>query len=328
MRPEDDYPHPVGPESNFNESMYCYLHDLGSGLNGFVRLANRPNEGPGERTICLYLPDGRLAFSFARPEITSNDAFDAAGLRFEVREPLRRVDVSFAGRVSLIEDPAAMADPQRALSASPTADGEINLTVRAVAPPFEHSFDTAEGSFAPNHYEQLLSVVGTVRIGEWATMIGGPGLRDHSWGPRHWQTPWFYRWVHGSTDGFGFMGAYFGRPDGSAIRGGFVWDGSTLHQLDTIELVTERDERDEQVGITVVLRGQGGERKVRGRVRSKVPLRNRRNRRDSGGSGGRELVTRIVEGSTTWTLDDGRVLHGMSEYLDQIVDGRPVGLSV
>src|SRR4051812_39566027 len=30
---------------------------------------------------------------------------------------------------------------------------------------------------------------------------------------------------------------------------------------------------------------------------------------------------------TEWTLDDGRVGYGLSEYLDQIVDGKPVGLA-
>ena len=48
-----------------------------------------------------------------------------------------------------------------------------------------------------------------------------------------------------------------------------------------------------------------------------IPLRNRR---DEG------LVTRISEGLTEWTLDDGRVGYGLSEYLDQIVDDQPVGL--
>jgi hypothetical protein len=29
---------------------------------------------------------------------------------------------------------------------------------------------------------------------------------------------------------------------------------------------------------------------------------------------------------TRWTLPDGQVGYGLSEYLDQIVDGAPVGL--
>jgi hypothetical protein len=39
------------------------------------------------------------------------------------------------------------------------------------------------------------------------------------------------------------------------------------------------------------------------------------------------LVTRISEGMTEWTLDDGRKGYGLSEYLDQIIDDAPVGLA-
>ena len=60
---------------------------------------------------------------------------------------------------------------------------------------------------------------------------------------------------------------------------------------------------------------------LRGSVLNLIPLRNRR--RDPDGA---ELVTRISEGLTRWTLDDGRTGYGLSEYLDQIVDGSPVGL--
>ena len=52
---------------------------------------------------------------------------------------------------------------------------------------------------------------------------------------------------------------------------------------------------------------------------SLIPLRNRRHDPD-----GDMLMTRISEGMTEWRCD-GRVGYGLSEYLDQIVDGQPVG---
>ena len=58
-----------------------------------------------------------------------------------------------------------------------------------------------------------------------------------------------------------------------------------------------------------------------GNVHSLIPLRNRRKTPD-----GEQLVTRISEGLTEWKLDDGRVGYGLSEYLDQIIDDRPVGI--
>jgi len=84
--PEDDYMHELGPEPNFNESMYFNFFDPEKSIGGFVRLGNRANEGQAEMTVTLYLPDGRVLFMFKRPDIDGNDAFDAGGLRFEVIE--------------------------------------------------------------------------------------------------------------------------------------------------------------------------------------------------------------------------------------------------
>ena len=57
-----------------------------------------------------------------------------------------------------------------------------------------------------------------------------------------------------------------------------------------------------------------------------IPLRNRRQDPD-----GNWLMTRISEGMTRWTVEsgehEGQVGYGLSEYLDQIVDGTPVGLA-
>ncbi|MDP1554103.1 MAG: hypothetical protein Q8L84_01480, partial [Hyphomonas sp.] len=56
-----------------------------------------------------------------------------------------------------------------------------------------------------------------------------------------------------------------------------------------------------------------------GKVLSLIPLRNRRTTPD-----GAELTTRITEAMTEYHCD-GKVGYGMSEYLDQIIDGRPMG---
>ena len=58
--PEDDFTHELGPESNFNESMYFNFFDPEQSIGGFVRLGNRANEGQAEMTVCIYLRDGRV----------------------------------------------------------------------------------------------------------------------------------------------------------------------------------------------------------------------------------------------------------------------------
>ena len=45
ITPEDDYTHLVGPENNFNESVYFNFFDNKSNRGGFIRIGNRANEG-------------------------------------------------------------------------------------------------------------------------------------------------------------------------------------------------------------------------------------------------------------------------------------------
>ena len=48
IKPEDDYTHELGPESNFNESVYFNFFDPTQNRGGFVRMGNRANEGYAE----------------------------------------------------------------------------------------------------------------------------------------------------------------------------------------------------------------------------------------------------------------------------------------
>src|SRR5271167_4647074 len=84
LDPEDDFPHLTDSTTIFNESVYVNGFDPASGLGGWMRLGNRVNEGFAELSVCFYLPDGRIACQFQRPNITSNERFDAGGLSYAV----------------------------------------------------------------------------------------------------------------------------------------------------------------------------------------------------------------------------------------------------
>jgi hypothetical protein len=319
--------HELGPEPNFNESMYFNAYDPDSRLGGFFRLGNRPNEGSGEMTMCLYLPDGSVAFMFRRPHVTTNEAFAAAGMRFEVVEPFVELRVTYGGDAVLLDDPSQMADPRQAFTSNPHAQCAVSLVYRGSSAMFggepDQPVERPGEEFARGHYEQLVAVEGTVQVGEDRWELSGHGLRDHSWGPRYWQAPWYYRWLTGNVGkDFGFMGSRIARRDGPGTRGGFVWDGDALHVCHDFRIRStwEGDARYHRT-IEAELVTQSRTWTVRGSVLRLIPLRNRR--RDADGN---ELVTRISEGLTQWTLDDGRTGYGLSEYLDQLVDGMPVGL--
>jgi hypothetical protein len=322
LEPQDEYLHELGPEPNFNESMYFNMFDPSNRIGGFFRLGNRANEGYAEMTACLYLPDGRVAFMFQRPRIVDNRRFDAGGMTFEVVRPFEELEVSFKGSVVLLDDPLAMADPRRAFTENPHGPCLVNLTYSGLSPMIGGEPDKPRErpgeEFARGHYEQLVSAYGSIEVDGLRWEVDGYGLRDHSWGPRYWQAPWYYRWLTGNFGPtLGFMGSRIARPDGPGTRGGFVWDGTALHLCQDFSISTTWSGSDAyHQGIEAVLRSGDQSWEIKGRVRSLIPLRNRRE----------GLVTRISEGLTEWTLADGRVGYGLSEYLDQIVDGKPVGL--
>lgn len=329
LEPADEYMHPLGDEQTFNESMYFNFYDPAARLGGFFRLGNRANEGYAEMTVCLYLPDGRVGFMFQRPTIDHNDAFDAGGARFEVVTPFEELTVTYEGDVVLLNDPRAMADPRAAFTENPSVPGRASLTYTRVSDMVGGEMPGAEQpglEFAKGHYEQLVAATGTVAVGDQSWDVQAFGLRDHSWGPRSWQAPYYYRWLTANMGpDFGFMTSRVARREGPGIRGGFVWeDGKVIH-CDNCTISTEWEGEDRyHRAITATLSAggylTGGEDRqwqFRGRVLSLIPLRNRRDGK----------VTRISEGLTEWTLEDGRVGYGLSEYLDQIEDGVPVGLA-
>lgn len=340
LEPIDEYLHEVGPEPNFNESMYFNVVDPSSGVGGFFRIGNRPNEGTGEMTVCLYLPDGRVGFMFQRPEVTSNDAFDAAGLRFAVVEPFEELTVDYGGKVVVLDDPLQLEDPKAAFTSNPYAEAEVHLTITRVSDMFGGEPDARpeaaggdggpggwENEFARGHYEQLVAGRGSIRVGDREWAVDGFGLRDHSWGPRYWQAPWYYRWLTANVGpSFGFMLSRIARRDGEGTRGGFVWEDGRLHLCDGCEVSTTwSDGGSFHDTIRATLRSSraGREWRINGRVRTMVPLRNRRQAPD-----GEWLHTRIAEGLTEWHVEGVEGTGwGLSEYLDQIVDGRPVGLA-
>jgi hypothetical protein len=329
LDPSDEYMHPLEEASNFNESMYFNLVDGARGVGGFFRLGNRANEGRAEMTTCVYLPDGRVAFMFDRPAIEGNDAFDAGGMRFEVVEPFRELTASYEGQVVLLDDPLAMADPRTAFRENPWTECRAELTFRGISPVYGGEPVNDDGSpipesgegFARGHYEQHTAGTGTITVGDDTWNVDGLGLRDHSWGPRHWQSPWWYRWLTANLGpDFGFVVTIVAGRDGSRRMGGMVLrDGAYEHVTDAaIETVWVGDDLYHQ-GIRATATTSERTYEIEGTVTNLVPLRNRRTTPE-----GEELLTRISEGLTEWRCE-GRTGHGLSEYLDQIVDGRPVG---
>jgi hypothetical protein len=332
LEPQDEYTHAPDSATNYNESMYFNVFDPVTKVGGWFRLGNRPNEGYAEMTICLYLADGRVAFMYAKPKITDNKALDAGGLKFEIVEPFKRLKVTYAGKAVLLKQPFDMAEPSRAFRDNPVLPCTVDLDYEGVSPMFGGETVRKDGrpididpekSFAKAHYEQHMAVRGTFAIGDERFAVNGFGLRDKSWGPRYWQAINWYRWcpMNFGRD-FAMMLSIVAGNEGSPRQGGMVLKDGVYDLIEECAIDSDWDENWYQTALRARVKTKSGARyDVDGKVLSLIPLRNRRRTPD-----GAELNTRITEGMTEYRCND-RVGYGLSEYLDQIVDGKPTGIA-
>lgn len=315
IKPEDDYTHPLGPEPNFNDSMYFNFFDNKKDFGGFMRIGNRANERYAEVTLTLYLPTGEVMFNYKRPEIDNNDAFDAGGMKFETIEPLTKLRTTYEGTAVFLTEPSQMADPSQAFRNNPHKPVSIDLVHEAVGPVYGSSganrvIEDPEKEFAKAHYEQHMHTTGHVTVDGDRTEIDAYGLRDHSWGPRFWQNIFSYRWL---TCAFGpdlgIMVSEIRRSETERTQAGVVVRGETVQPITSVEIESQHEaDSPQHNAMKATLRLGSGETLVlEGDVKSYIPLRNRREGR----------VTHIGEGMTEYRLGD-RVGYGISEYLDQV----------
>ena len=184
-------------------------------------------------------------------------------------------------------------------------------------------------SFAKAHYEQHCSVTGTITVGAaddestgTVMEIDGLGLRDKSWGPRYWQALTWYRWLPMVfSDDFAMMLSVIDRGEGRApSASGMVLVGDEYHKVIDCRVDADWNENGEQTTMRAWAKTAEREYELTGEVLSMIPLRNRRKTPD-----GEQLHTRITEAMTRYECD-GKVGIGMSEFLDQVVDGWPIGV--
>ena len=307
VKPEDDYTHPLGPEENFNESVYFNFFDPKEQRGGFVRIGNRANEGYAETTIIVFNSDGSAFFNYKKPEISSNDGWNAGGTKVEVLVPGEKLRTTYEGSALYMVNPKDMQDPSKAFKQNPFRKIKLELQHHGVGPLFGHVGEPGDGNdFARAHYEQHMGVKGTITIeGEAPLVINGYGLRDHSWGPRYWQSIRSYRWLTGNFgDDLGMVLSVIGDR-----VGGMFHKGDEFIKVSAVELKTsyEPGTRFHTGFEAAVTLENGDEHQIKAEVKGFVPLRNRRS----------EQVTYIGEGMTQYVLDGDRVGYGLSEYLDQ-----------
>ncbi len=328
LQDSDEYRHPIGPASNWNESRYIDFWDPTRRVGGWFRIGNRPNEQHAEMSACINLPDGRNAFMFARPAIVGNE-LEAGGQRWQIDSPWGRTRVGYRGEMLVLDDAWKLVDPKRAFNESPRVDASIELSTRAYGLGSVMGFDQdhIDRIFLPGqadfHYQHLIHTTGRVTVGDQTWFVDGRGGKDHSWGPRNWHAKIYLRWLIASfDDDHGFMLVRAVGPN-KKTRSGYVWDRGRFHLVDDFEMRNEYapGPHFELRKTALRIRGGGQEWVASGTPQAWVPLRHRQT-----DAQGKPALLRIVKSPTNWVAGDGRQGQGMCEYHDLMVDGRPIGI--
>ena len=324
LEPQDEYPHRPDASSNFNESVYTNAFKPDGSVGGWMRLGNRVNEGYAELSVCLYLPGGRVACQFGRPEIKANERFAAGGLDYDVVEPFKRMTMRYEGDVMLLDDPNLLRNPKR-LGEAKRAPASVVFAHTGLSPihggrPTSPTQETMYGrDFSLNHFNQHTRVEGSIRVGAEEWKLDGLGWRDHSWGPRYWQSIYWYRlFIATFPDGRAFMLLKITDKGGRARRVGVILVDGQYEDIVDMDVTTEWSEAQDPVRMTLGVRTPTRRELITGEVLTMAPLRNRRQ------IGDQTLVSRIAEGYTKFTWN-GAVGYGMTEYIERIEDGRLAG---
>lgn len=317
IEPRDDRAHEVGPDPAWSESYYFNFFDPGSGIGGFTRIGIRPNEGYADGNLLLFLPDGGAVAVLNREERRANsDLVRVGSVSYERVEDLARWRVVCGGAGLAFPDAADFDFPPRARSGEGGrgATGRVvevgaDLDFVAAMPPFGTSgrrrrsaeAAAAARAVAAGHFEQMGTLRGHLRIGDERVSIDGLGVRDKSWGPRDWSAPWAWRWFSMPFGPDLALGVHSILLAGREVQAGWAWREGRTTKMAGFSLETTYEGAFHRSLVIEAADVEGERYRIRGEVRSVIPLR--------------QGATRIHEGLTTFSLED-RECTGIAEYLD------------
>jgi hypothetical protein len=288
----DEALHDPSGQPLYNESVYVNfvtgLHDDGL-LGGILRVGLRPTDGYRELSLNLPLDDGSTVFLYEREALAPDEfqvgspLWHCAGMRLEATEPTRRWMLAYEGtRPRRLLDPAQFGlDPGAALRGSEQCRVSLHLAFEGQFPLHALSASgdiLAEGGapFARDHYEQFGSVSGTIELGGRVATVAGAGLRDHSWGPRDWQsTPHSNFTTIIAQDGTALV-AFAARLADREQMHGLRWTESGMQTVNGFELTSDYT-GEVWIGPSHAMAFDLPDRRLRydGTVRAFLPLRHR-----------------------------------------------------
>jgi hypothetical protein len=325
--PADEGMHEPTKERFFSESAYFAVYDASSGVGGMMRVAHRVNDGYAEMTLNLPMPDGTVVFDYKRTDIVTDQFFKAATMEIECTEPLQTVRLSYEDDAVLLKDPTLLAtNTRRAMREEPRIKTEVDFTYQALHPNIEKITATGDLSsgelpLARDHFEQFGIITGTVKVGDNTYKIErGLTMRDHSWGPREWVSPVYWRQaLPMMEDGTCVSASRIGLSETEAATGGLIIDpDGTTHAGGVTRIETEQEYKGAPTfegGYTVDLETEDGSSfHADATVLAFIPLRHRHPDTDN--------VMRVGQALCKFE-SDGRVGYGWTDFWKRLDGGDP-----
>lgn len=309
----------------FNESAYFQFVDPENDTYILMRIGNRINEGHAEVTVLAFFLDGKAGFHFERAPIEDNASFAAGGLRFEVVEPFHRMRVRYSGPLHILATPLELAKPAKEFTKNPVREFDLDLQYTDFAPPYS-GLNNAPGSaddnalaasLAAGHYRVPCRASGTAGFAGDGKTVEGFGFRDHSWGPRVWNSPNYWRWFSGIADERNWFDILAMKVDGRRLPDfGVACRDGDVRFVDKIDISSSYGPPPHYPeSASVTMHHSDGDIRIGVERVHVAPLRHRNG----------DMVARLAELILRCEMN-GVTAFGFGEYQDRINDGVPEGM--
>jgi hypothetical protein len=196
---------PRGEHESQNDSVYFnFVAPPESSIyGGVIRVGLRPNDGYTESSLVMPRRDGTVLFHYKRVPVSpeehpEGDSMWRSGpMSLGATQPTKSWRLRYAsGDSRIVRDPRAFGeDPGGTWRASDPIATEFDF---AWTGDFPMHVLSAGGNLMPgnheitygkNHYEQFGRLSGELSVGGEEYLISdAPAFRDHSWGPRVWES--------------------------------------------------------------------------------------------------------------------------------------------
>ncbi|MBW2230633.1 MAG: hypothetical protein JRH17_09615 [Deltaproteobacteria bacterium] len=180
---EDEWLHPAGPDSAWQESFYFNWADPDRRAFTLARIGYRANVRKTDGLV-ISLRDGELELYYGPADLDhdgpcSNEdptkGMLAGDFRVTMEEPLSRWRLQIEG------------------------DRGMDVVFQAQTPPFDYHGDGGKlaSTMTGAHFEQAGRVTGWTAFGAGRQQIDARGQRDKSWGVRDWDRLEGWNWIAG-----------------------------------------------------------------------------------------------------------------------------------